>query len=362
MNNKINTTPLRKLLTSSLGVVIVALFLFATATLAFGQIPIAIIEYLFGLGITIYIIYKEATREKEMLNYIKNLSFITNATATSSLIKFPLPLVTIHMDNTIVWYNDVFGKLFENDNLFDMSVKELLLGQFDINDVVNQGNFNGVEVELGDKTFNIFSMQTAAGKDDVFAILYFVDTTDVKTLKTLYDNSRMCYATVIIDDFADVLEHSPDESLPVITATVEKTISEWASASHGILKKYESDKYVFMFEYKYFLQFAQKRFEILEQVRSIHLGNRIPFTLSIGIGLGGESLSENAYLSKIAVDTALGRGGNQVVVRDNTGKNTYYGGDSLERQTETRLKPRVFADSLKDFLQLKTKKIQLKES
>ena len=350
MNNKLNTTPLRKLLASSIGVVIVALFLFATVTLGLGKIFLAIAEYLFGIGITVYIIYKETSREKELLGYIKNLSFITNATATSSLIKFPLPLVTIHMDNTIVWYNDVFGELFDSDNLFDMSVKELLGGQFDIRDVVNQGNFGGVEVELDGKTYNIFSMQTETGSGDVFALLYFVETTDYKKLKLAYEGSRMCYATIIIDDYSDVLEHSPDESLPVITATLEKTISEWANFSHGILKKYESDKYIFMFEYKYFLEYAKKRFDILEQVRSVKLGNRIPFTLSIGIGIGGETLSENAYLSRVATDTAMGRGGNQVVVRDSSGNNTYYGGDVLERPSEMRLKPRIFADSLKDFL------------
>ncbi len=350
MNNKLNRAPLRKLLTSSIGVVIVVLFLFATLTLGMGNIPLAILEYLFGIGITVYIIYKENTREKELLGYIKNLSFITNATATSSLIKFPLPLVTIHMDNTIVWYNDVFGELFENDNLFDMSVTELLDGQFDIGDVVNQGNLGGVEVELNGKNYNIFSMQTDTGSGDIFAILYFVETTDFKKLKIAYEGSRMCYATIIIDDYSSVLEHSPDESLPVITATLEKTISEWANASHGILKKYESDKYIFIFEYKYFLEYAKKRFDILEQVRSVHLGNRIPFTLSIGIGIGGETLAENAYLARIASDTAMGRGGNQVVVRDNSGNNTYYGSDVLERPNETRLKPRIFADSLNDFL------------
>ncbi len=350
MNNKLNTTPLRKLLSGSMGVVMVALFLFATFTLALGEITLAIIEYLFGLGITVYILYKESSREKEMLNYIKNLSFITNATATSSLIKFPLPLVTIHMDNTIVWYNDVFSNLFDNDNLFDMSVKELLGGQYDINDVVNHGNWGGVEVELGNRSYNIFSMQTDTGSGDVFALLYFVDTTDYKELKIAYENSRMCYATIIIDDYADVLEHSPDESLPVITATVDKIISEWANSSHGMLKKYESDKYIFMFEYKYFLEYSQRRFDILQQVRSISLGNKIPFTLSIGIGIGADNLAENSHLSRIATDTALGRGGNQVVVRDASGSNTYYGGDALERPTETRLKPRVFADSLKDFV------------
>lgn len=350
MNNKLNTTPLRKLLSGSMSVVIIALFLFATVTLAFGDIYLAVIEYLFGLGITIYILYKEASREKEMLRYIKNLSFITNATATSSLIKFPLPLVTIHLDNSIVWYNDVFGNLFEANNLFDASVKELLGGQYDINDVVNEGNWSGVEVELGNKSFNVFTMQTDPGSGDVFALLYFVDTTDYKNLKTAYDNSRMCYATIIIDDYADVLEHSPDESLPVITATVDKVISEWANSSNGILKKYESDKYIFMFEYKYFLQYASKRFDILQQVRSISLGNRIPFTLSIGVGIGAGTLAENAQLSRIATDTALGRGGNQVVVRNNEGSNSYYGSDTLERPTETRLKPRIFAESLKDFI------------
>lgn len=351
MNNKINLTPLHKILSGSMSVVIIGMFLFATITLAMDQVVLAVIEYIFGALITAYIIYKEATREKEMLKYIKNLSFITNATATSSLIKFPLPLVTIHTDNTIVWYNDVFGDLFETNNLFDLSVKELLDNQYDINDVINQGDWSGVEVELKGNSYKIYTMQTDTGSGDIFALLYFVDTTGYKLLKAEYENSKICYATVIIDDYANVLEHSPDESLPIITATVDKIISEWANSAHGILKKYESDKYIFMFEYKYFREFAAKRFEILEQVRSVSLGNRIPFTLSIGIGLGGETLIENANLSRIATDTALGRGGNQVVVRNAQGNNTYYGGDALERPTETRLMPRVFADSLPGFLE-----------
>ncbi|MDP4118310.1 MAG: DHH family phosphoesterase [Bacillota bacterium] len=350
MNNKLNVTPLHKLLTGSFGVVIVILFIFATVTLALGQIILAIIEYLFWLGVTIYIVNKETTREKELMNYIKNLSFITSATSTSSLIKFPLPLVTIRMDNTIVWFNDVFVNVFESDDFYDRSIHDLLDGQFDINDVINQGNLNGVEVEANGKTYTIFTMQTDVGSADVFAQLFFVDTTAYKNLKHIYENSRMCYATIIIDDFADVLKHSPDESLPVITATVEKVITDWTNASNGILKKYEADKYIFIFEYKYFLQYSQKHFDILEHVRSISLGNRIPFTLSIGIGIGGESLAQDAYLSGIAIDTALGRGGNQVVVRDSSGNNTYYGGNSYERPSETRLKPRIFADSLKNFL------------
>ncbi len=351
MNNKINSTPLRKILSGSMGVVILGLFLFATITLAAKQVTLAVVEYIFGIVLTWYILYKESSKEKALLKYIRNLSFITNATATSSLIKFPLPLVTIHMDNTIVWYNDVFGDIFSDvTNLFDMSVKELLENQYDINDVVNQGDFDGVEIELAGKCYKIYTMQTDAGSGDIFALLYFVDITNYKLLKQDYENSKLCYATIIIDDYADVLGHSPDESLPIITATVDKIISDWANSSHGIVKKYEADKYIFMFEYKYFLQFAEKRFDILEQVRSVNLGNRIPFTLSIGIGIGGATPVENSNLSKIAIDTALGRGGNQVVVRNASGNNTYYGGDALERHTETRLKPRVFADSLDDFL------------
>ena len=93
MNNKLNTTPLRKLLASSIGVVIVALFLFATVTLGMGKILLAIIEYLFVICITAYIIYKETSREKELLGYIKNLSFITKNLYTTN----PLEIIPLHI-------------------------------------------------------------------------------------------------------------------------------------------------------------------------------------------------------------------------------------------------------------------------
>ena len=158
-------------------------------------------------------------------------------------------------------------------------------------------------------------------------ILYFIDTTELVTLKQTYTEERIVAGICVIDNYDDLMQSMEDPLKPQILAEIDKRVVSWFSFTDGIIKKFERDKYLFIFEQKYMKEFEENKFDILDSVKEINIGNKLPVTLSLGFGLNGGTLAENLRYAAASIDLALGRGGDQAVLKN--GENfSFFGGKS----------------------------------
>ena len=168
----------------------------------------------------------------------------------------------------------------------------------------------------------------------------------VHPLKKRFEDTRPVVATMIIDNYDELIQNTPEDSSPILVASMEKRVTEWASRVNGVFKRMARDRYLFVFDHKYLQEFITEKFSVLDSIRSINVGNKIPATMSIGIGVDGETMAQSDVFAKSALDMALGRGGDQVVIKDKQ-KFTYFGGSSKDVEKHTRVKTRVMAYALK---------------
>ena len=318
---------------------------------------IAIPGFLLLVFLTYYNISSNHKRKEEITSYIENLNFNIDIATKDTLLNFPMPLVVTESDGSIVWYNSSFKTISEQDNVFEKVIKTFVdelnpqnlkmnSNQADTTSISKHIALNGMQYKV---LCNLVGHENKTSKDSYILILYFIDITEFTELKKSYADEKIMTGVFVIDNYDDLMQSMEDSSRPQMLAEIEKKVVQWMSFSNGIIKKYERDKYLYLFEYKYMREFEEKKFEILDTVKEINVGNKIPVTLSLGFGLNGKTPAENFHSAVAAIDIALGRGGDQVVVK-NGESFSFFGGKTRELEKRTKVKARVIACALRELI------------
>lgn len=185
-------------------------------------------------------------------------------------------------------------------------------------------------------------------------MVYLYDETDYYILKQENDDNKQVTGFIYIDNYYEVAENMEDSKASMLIAMVDRKLTRYISYNSGILKKLEKDKYFFVTTKKDIEDMMDDKFSILEQTKEIIGGDNLPLTLSIGVGYEGKSIESNHELARVAIDMALGRGGDQAVVK--RGQETlYFGGKSASNTTNARVRARVKATSFRETLDTKDK-------
>lgn len=179
--------------------------------------------------------------------------------------------------------------------------------------------------------------------------MYLFDETDINTYIQKLKDERFVVALVYVDNYEEALDSTDDVRKSLLAGLIDKRINKYFSPGSAIVSKLEKDKYIIVFRYSYLEKLIHDRFSILEEIKSIKIGNEMTLTLSMGIGTGSQDYSRNYDVAKAAMDLALGRGGDQAVIKDGD-KILYYGGKSQQMEKNTRVKVRVKAHALRQIL------------
>lgn len=327
--------------------ILIAILLIVICVLDIHYLSAAILFYILVL---VYTYFSNKKRKAELSEHLQDLTFHVDKAAKNTLINSPFPLIIIETDGNVIWKSTKFVKEFANtdvtNNLNDL-LKEIKL-EIENNEENLEKNIHK-EVEIGSKIYEVLGKYTKS-KEEYMLTLYFLDETENINLKEKYNSSQICVGVVMIDNYEEMNQRLEDEEKPGVLAKIEKTLYDWASTFEGLMIKAERDTFVCIFENKYLPVLEDKKFSILDSIKELELSDKIPVTLSISVSNEGESNYEKYKSAQAGVEIALGRGGDQAVVRKE-GKYIFFGGKSQELEKRTKVKARIVSHALEELME-----------
>ncbi|MDD2494516.1 MAG: DHH family phosphoesterase [Tissierellia bacterium] len=316
----------------------------------------AVFSFLISLIISLTTLQKRLIWNKNLKNNIIECVNNIDNVSVNSLYNCPMPISIIGQKGEIFWYNLKFKELLDVDKIEIKNITEYTsefpLNQFDIN---KDGVVNNVEIAEDNKIFNIMytvvdDRKFSEGKS---FIMYWVDNTLYSNIKVKYNDERPIAMLVQIDNYDEISEKLDKGEKSAMTAEVEKILNKYASEVEGFVIRYDTYRFLFMIENKYLESFESKRFSMLEDVKSIKGNGDFYFTLSIGVGAYAKNYNQLIEYAKGALDVALGRGGDQAVVkRINSVK--FYGGRTKAVEKRTKVRARIISYALRQIIDQST--------
>ena len=319
--------------------------------------PKAIIPSILAyIAIFAYTIWSNNKRKTEISEHINELTVSVDKAAQSTIINSPFPLVVLETNGNIIWKSSNFIKEFANidtgTTLTDV-IKELKLK------IENGKNTNNISIsesmKIGDKNYKVIAEYTKLrekehkNSSEYMATVYFLDETNYVKLLEEYTNSRTCIGIIVLDNYEELMQRVTEEEKLKITSNAEKNIYSWVNEYDGLLVKSERDTYVCIFDQLNLEKIKEDKFEILDEIKEIKTQDNIQLTLSIAISENEKTNSEEYKSAKAVIDIALGRGGDQAIIKQN-GKYYFFGGRTQEVEKRTRVKARIVAQALEELM------------
>lgn len=328
---------------SSINILNLLLSAFLIGFLFYYNKIVASISFIILLYILLAEYYGVKRKKIELDRYIEDIFFSVDKASKTVLAKIPLPAVILNDRGEIIWYNTHYSQTFNENEEIKKLIKKYVTAKTE--ELKGQMEFNG-------RYYSVLKIESSFKKKregDTSATLLFFDDTDYVQLKKSLATSRPVVAHIMIDNYEEALMSVEDVKRAVISSEIEKKLSEWASSIKAFLKKYDDDKYFAIFKEGELKKLEENRFDILDKIRETGEEMKVLLTLSIGVGAEADDfLTLNEYASS-ALDLALGRGGDQAVVKRGD-KISFYGGRTQAVEKRTRVKARVIAHALRELI------------
>lgn len=309
--------------------------------------------------IVMYAYWTNNKRKVELSDHIKDLSMAVDNVAKNTLINSPFPLIVIETDGNVIWKSSKFIREFANIDIgtyLTNIIKEIKL------EIENSSEENKKElkelikkqIEIGSKTYKILGEYAKSSKNkettEYMLSLYFIDETENIELETTYRNSQICVGVIMIDNYEEIMQRVSAEDRAIITATIEKSLYDWATEYKGLIVKSERDTFIVILEQQYLTKLETEKFTILDKIKEISIPGKLKSTLSIAISNEGETNYQKYKSAQGCIDIALGRGGDQAIIRKDA-KYTFFGGRTQEIEKRTKVKARIVAHALEELMQ-----------
>lgn len=324
----------------------------------FGGLALSYYNVLIGIGfiaisgLVFYLNLRNSESKKlEWLKYVEDLSLNMDKTAKKSIKYLPIPMCVIEFNGKIIMHNEKFSEVTGRERLLDENINDLV-GDIDLTKALNDENEMYSEIEYKERRYKIVYrvIKNKTSSDvDYMMVLYWLDITDYLMLKERYINEKTVIGLIEVDGYEEVLKSAEEENRPLITADIERILSTFETESKAAMKRVSKDKFFLVMNREELKKIEFDKFEILDKIRNIDHGNTFPVTISMGIGIDGETINDNFKMAIGALDLALGRGGDQVVVKtkDNF---SFYGGKSKAVEKKTKVKSRLIGHALREII------------
>lgn len=317
--------------------------------------------YIVGIGI-LYV-YSRSLIMKDLIKFAAQYGVVQN----TLLKELSVPYAILLEDGQLLWMNDQFERLFgdtaQKDKYLSRYIPELNRSIFpkEENDVVEmdvyyedreyKAELRRVSVEGFSETEQLLELPA---EREYFIAVYLQDVTELNRYIKENEEQRLVAGLIYIDNYDEVMNSVEEVRQSLLVALVDRKINQYIAKADGIVKKTETDKYFIALKKQEFKRLEDDKFSLLEDVKTVNIGNQIPLTLSIGLGLSAGNYSQSYNYARVAIDLALARGGDQAVIKDCHGI-TYYGGKREMTAKNTRVKARVKAEALREYITVNDK-------
>ena len=338
---------LARLLQPSFQLYFVCLVLFALIS-AFFSIPLAVVELAVVLALSVYSRQHSNRCRREIARYLENVTGTVDTATKDTMANSPLPMIIFRPESDdIIWTNDRFLQLTgEREHLFDAQLSALIPG-FDSRWLMEGKNECPTEVEYGSRRFLVFGhlVRTGGRSGGFLATTYWVDVTEFSLIRDQYQATRPVAAVLLLDNYDELMKNLTENQRSALVSEIDARLDKWVAESGGMLRRYQRERYLFVFDEQYLAKFVEDKFDILDAIHQVVNPSGINATLSIGVGKDGENYRELFQFANLSIDMALSRGGDQAVIR-NKFTFEFYGGRSKETEKRTKVKSRVMANAL----------------
>ena len=312
-----------------------------------------------------FAVYLYRSRKNRLVSALLNFSLRANENRARLFEEMPTAYCIVGEDGEILWENKAFHRILQKDskiernlfNIFPNMQKEMLKEKEAMLELhssfmerkycIDLIRLDALEDEGEEE------VRSLSGEEELVAV-YLRDETEEVELQEKLDEERVVLGLAYIDNYEDVMEQIEEVRRSLLAALVDRKITRYITASNGVIKKIEKDKYFFLLKQSVLEKMMEDRFSILEEVKEIDMGNELAITLSLGIGYGAGDFSQNYEYARTSMDMALGRGGDQAIVK-NPEKLNFFGGKSQSTERVTRVKARVKAQAFQELIESKDK-------
>lgn len=329
--------------------------------LIFSIIIILILGYyspviaIFGFVIYAYIVYSLLTgikkKNEDAKKYLEDISDDFDTITKQVVFNMPFPLVIVDEKGTIIWYNTPFLNLYKDQDIMNMSITSLI-SSIEVENIINRGKCT-FPVDISGNSYtafpNVVDVSKTNSERNKILMFYFVNDTHFKKLEQKYVDENTIIAKIEVDNFDEAMDSTPSNNRPQLIAEIDSTIKSYFEDFDALVRKYDSDMYLVVMNFKSLKAIKEKRFDILDDLRELDKGNTIPITLSIGVSSFGLTFKDAYMESDTCLDLALGRGGDQAVVKvdDNY---EFFGGKSKAVEKRNKVKARVLGIALRQLI------------
>ena len=343
---------LRKLVQTNMVLYILLLLVFAGLTvrlsplLAAGEVAAALLVWYVSRR-------RNKVMQQQLHQYVERISGGADTAKTSNMLFAPMPMMVFNPDSEdVLWANDLFAELpGVGEDIYESRVRDVVKG-FETHWLMEgKPEYPGV-FTWNDRRYRVFgclSQPEEKGRFGVLATTYWMDVTDLEHMRSTLEETKPVAAIVMIDNYEDLMSACPEGKRSAIRAAIEEKMDQWRGTSGALLMKYDRDRYLMVFTEKQYEAFAQGRFAILDEVRTVQAAEGVYATMSIGVGREAGSYDALFKNAGLALEMALSRGGDQAVVKDRMNFE-FYGGRAKTTEKRTKVKSRVMANALGDLM------------
>ncbi|MGY0444288.1 DHH family phosphoesterase [Lactobacillus johnsonii] len=312
-----------------------------------GAIIGTLISPLFGLAMVllfiltiIFVIYGIYVLAGNTNNYAANLSYRIKRGEQEAMIKMPLGIMLYDKDRQIQWINPYLQMYLHGKDIIGSSISSVdkELAKY-VDDAIKSNSNQNKTIKWGDRKFEMVV------QDDL-GVVYLLDITLYANIEEKYKQERLAIGLIFIDNYDELSQSMSDQNLTNMSSYVQNALSNYAGQFNSYLKRIDEDHFILLTHMHDLAKMEEDKFSILDKVRTESSRKNMPLTLSIGIAFGSESLNEIADQAQSNLDLALGRGGDQVVVKQSGHEAHFYGGKSNPMEKRTRVRARMVSQAL----------------
>ena len=322
---------------------------FCVAALVEEHYWLAAVETAVTLLVFILYIMNRTFRDRQIQSFVQSAANTLEATSQG---EGPLPAVLVRLgDGGIIWANHRFSELTGYaDGMMEQHLDEILPG-FSTDWLAAGKTECPEDATMSNRRYRVYG-SVIRGDDNLgtlLGVLYFGDLTELYQIRDEYVRSRPVVCIILIDNYEELTKNLTESGISTLNARLGDAITQWTDGFHGLLRKLERNRYLFIFEKRDLQTAVENKFSLLEDIHEISNPSGLPASISLGLGVDGASFEESFDFASLGIEMALSRGGDQAVIKDRVNF-SFYGGRNREADYRSKVRSRVTANSLMELI------------